>query len=212
VPSEAHTHFQYSDAKHQAEAALSGMWLFLAQEVLFFGALIFVWVYCCYQHPVGFQSATRHTNLLIGSINTVVLVTSSFTFTVGLMAIERGQGPRLIQACFTTIGLGVAFLLLKGVEWHEDFRDRLVPGANFGLTGPDSGGAQIFYAFYYIATVIHALHMIIGIGLVLWIARRARRGDFSRDWSTPVETVGLYWSFVDVVWLTLYPLIYLAAR
>ncbi len=211
MPPEAHMHFQYSSAEHQAESAMSGMWLFLAQEILFFGALVFVWVYCCYQHPAGFRLATQHANLLIGSINTAVLLTSSFTFTAGLLAIERGEPRRLIQACFATIGLGVVFLLLKGVEWFKDVGDGLVPGAHFSLTGPDSGGAQIFYVFYYVATVLHALHMIIGIGLVLWIAWRARRGDFSRAWSTPVEVVGLYWSFVDVVWLTLYPLIYLAA-
>jgi cytochrome c oxidase subunit 3 len=212
VPHDAHAHFQYSDAGHQAETAMSGMWLFLAQEVLFFGALIFVWSYCCYQHPAGFRLATQHANLLIGSINTAVLLTSSFTFTAGLLAIEQGETRRLIQACWSTAALGATFLILKGIEWYKDYDDGLIPGAHFSLTGPDSGGAQIFYAFYYVATVLHALHMIIGIGLVLWIAWRARRGDFSREWSTPVEVVGLYWSFVDVVWLTLYPLIYLVAR
>jgi cytochrome c oxidase subunit 3 len=212
VPHEAHMDFQYSDARHQAETSLSGMWLFLAQEILFFGTLVFVWMYCCYQHPVGFRLATRHANLLIGSINTAVLLTSSFTFTAGLQSIERGETRWLIRACLATVGLGAAFLLLKGFEWYKDFNDGLMPGRGFSLTGPDSGGAQIFYSIYYVATVIHALHMVIGIGLVLWIAWRARRGDFGRDWSTPVEIVGLYWSFVDVVWLTLYPLIYLAAR
>lgn len=212
MPHDAHTHFQYSDAGHQAETAMSGMWLFLAQEILFFGALVFVWVYCGYQHPAGFRLATQHANLLIGSINTALLLTSSFTFTAGLLLIEQGDVRRLIQACFATVGLGTGFLLLKGLEWYKDVEDGLVPGAAFALAGPDRGGAQIFYSIYYVATVLHALHMVIGIGLVLWIAWRARRGDFTKAWSTPVEVVGLYWSFVDLVWLTLYPLIYLAAR
>jgi cytochrome c oxidase subunit 3 len=212
VSHDAHTHFQYSDAEHQAETAMSGMWLFLAQETLFFGVLVFAWVYCCYQHPVGFRLATLHANLLIGSINTAVLLTSSFTFTAGLVLIEQGEVRRLIQACFATVALGTVFLFLKAFEWYKDFSDGLIPGTRFSLTGPDSGGAQIFYSIYYVATAVHALHMIIGIGLVLWIAWRARRGEFDRDWSTPVEVVGLYWSFVDVVWLTLFPLIYLVAR
>ncbi len=91
MPHDAHTHFQYSDAAHQAETAMSGMWLFLAQEILFFGALVFVWVYCGYQHPAGFRLATQHANLLIGSINTALLLTSSFTFTAGLLLIEQGD-------------------------------------------------------------------------------------------------------------------------
>ena len=212
MPHEAHTHFQYSDAGHQAEAAMSGMWLFLAQEILFFGALVFVWLYCGYQHPAGFRLATRHANLLIGSINTALLLTSSLTFAAGLLLIQQGEVRRLIQACLATVALGAGFLLLKCLEWYEDVGDGLVLGPGFRLTGPDSGGAQIFYSIYYVATVLHAVHMMVGIGLVLWIAWRARRGDFSKEWSTPVEVVGLYWSFVDIVWLTLYPLIYLVAR
>ena len=212
MPPEAHPQFQYADAEHQADSAMSGMWLFLAQEILFFGALVFAFVYCWYQHPAGFRLAAHHANLPIGSINTALLLTSSFTFTAGLVLIEQGDSRRLIQACLATTGLGTAFLLLKGYEWYEDVAEGLLPGAQFSLGGTDGGGAQIFYALYYVATVIHALHMVIGIGLVLWIAWRARRGDFTREWSTPVEIVGLYWSFVDVVWLTLYPLIYLAAR
>ena len=212
MPHDAHTHFQYSSAGHQAETAMSGMWLFLAQEILFFGALIFVWVYCGYQHPAGFRLAAQHTDLTIGSINTALLLTSSFTFTAGLLLIEQGEVRRLIQACLVTVALGTAFLLLKGFEWYKDFSEGLVPGAGFRPTGPDSGGAQIFFSIYYVATAIHAVHMVVGIGLVLWIAWRARRGDFNKSWSTPVEVVGLYWSFVDVVWLTLYPLIYLEAR
>jgi cytochrome c oxidase subunit 3 len=212
MPAEAHAHFQYGDAGHQSETAMSGMWLFLAQEILFFGALIFAWVYSRYQHPEGFHLATDHANLLIGSINTVLLVSSSFAFTAGLVFIEHGEARRLVQCCFATVALGLGFLVCKGLEWKGDIDEGLVPGAGFSLQGPHAGGAQIFWCIYWIATVLHAVHMVIGIGLVLWIAWRARRGDFDRSWSTPVEVVGLYWSFVDIVWLTLYPLIYLAAR
>lgn len=207
-----HATFQYADAEHQTETAMSGMWLFLAQEILFFGAIVFAWVYSRYQHPDGFHLATQHANLLIGSINTAVLVTSSAVFTAGLLFIEKNNVHRLVQCCYTTIGLGVAFLLLKGLEWKLDVDEGLLPGASFSLHGPHSGGAQIFWSIYWLATVLHAVHMIIGIAFVLWIIHRAKRGDFTAKWSTPVEVVGLYWSFVDIVWLTLYPLIYLACR
>ena len=212
MPHDGHVEFQYTDAAHQAETAMSGMWLFLAQEILFFGVLVFTWVYCQYQHPAGFRLASQHANLLIGTANTAILLTSSLTYAAATRFVEAGQIKRLIQACLATMGLGAAFLILKALEWREDFKDGLVPGQGFALHGADSGGAQIFYSFYYVATVVHAIHMVIGIGLVLWIVLRARRGDFSPGWSTPVEVVGLYWSFVDIVWLTLYPLIYLAAR
>jgi cytochrome c oxidase subunit 3 len=106
------------------------------------------------------------------------------------------------------------FLALKfGVEWPEDFSHHLFPTApNFKVTGPSEGGARLFFIFYFIVTALHGVHMVVGIGLLLWLIQRARRGDFSPGYHTPVTVVGLYWSFVDIVWLTLYPLIYLIGR
>jgi cytochrome c oxidase subunit III len=161
-------------------------------------------------YPDGFIEATRHANMLIGTVNTAVLLTSSFTLTAGLIYAKAGDMRRLVHACYATVALGVMFMGLKAVEYVEDFREHLVPGANFALA--DHDGARIFYLFYYTATGVHLVHLAIGIGLVLYIARRARRGDFSGRYHTPVEVVGLYWSFVDIVWLFLYPLIYLVGR
>ncbi|MBV9735539.1 MAG: cytochrome c oxidase subunit 3 [Acidisphaera sp.] len=210
--SEAHVHFQYDSAAHQEATALDGMWLFLATEVLFFGALFLTWLVSRHFHPQGFAEAARHTELLIGSINTAVLVTSSFVFSCGLGFIERGDARSMIRACFVTALLGLAFITLKGVEWTKDFSDHLVPGPGFAIAGADSGGAQIFFCFYFVATVLHAVHMLVGLGLIAWLVQRARRGAFSAASHAPVEVVGLYWSFVDVVWLVLYPLIYLVGR
>jgi cytochrome c oxidase subunit 3 len=135
-------------------------------------------------------------------------------YAVGLAFIRAGNRRRLVQCLVATLVLGTAFLVLKfGIEWRDDFAQHLFPSAaNFKITGPESGGARLFYVFYFISTALHGLHMLIGVALLLWIIRRARRGEFSPLYHTPVHVVGLYWSFVDIVWLTLYPLIYLVGR
>ena len=104
------------------------------------------------------------------------------------------------------------FLLLKFYEWHIDISEHLFPAGPFKINGADAGGARMFWSFYFVATALHALHMIVGVGLVSWIALQARRGAFADGWLTPVEVVGLYWSFVDIVWIVLYPIIYLVGR
>jgi len=208
----AHLHFQYESLEHQSDTALDGMWLFLAQEVLFFGGLFFAWLLCRHFHPLGFHRATQQTDLLIGSINTVVLITSSAVYTIGLGFIRIDDRRRLVQCCVVTALLGCAFLVLKALEWKVDLHEHMNPGVYFGLTGADAGGAQLFWVFYWVATVLHAVHMAVGIGLVAWVVHRARKGAYSAVWHTPVEVVGIYWSFVDVIWLVLYPLIYLVGR
>jgi cytochrome c oxidase subunit 3 len=204
--------FQYSSARHEADTAVAGMWLFLASEMLFFGGVVFVWLVLHLGHPRGFALATAHTNLLIGSINTALLLTSSFVMALAVRDGQRGDNRAVTRACLLTLLLGLAFLGLKGLEWFLDFREHLFPGALFGLHGPDQGGAQMFYAWYFVSTALHGVHMLGGMGLVAWVAWRASRLEFSRHYSTPVEVVGLLWSFIDLVWLVLYPLIYLLAR
>lgn len=210
--SQAHLHFQYEDLEHQSDTALDGMWLFLAQEVLFFGALFFAWMLNRHFHPLGYQRAAEQTDLLIGSINTVLLITSSAVYTAGIGFIRLDDRRRLLQCCVVTALLGLAFLGLKGLEWHEDLDKHMSPGRYFGLNGADAGGAQLFWVFYWVATVLHAIHMLVGVALLAWLVPRIRNGTYSAAWHTPVEVIGLYWSFVDVVWLILYPLIYLVGR
>ncbi len=205
-----HAHFQYNGPAHQAQTALSGMWLFLATEILFFGGLVAVWAVCRFNDPEGFRAGAGHTNLLIGSLNTALLLTSSAVFTGGVNAAERGRTAALVRACRITAGLGVAFLGLKALEWGLDFHEGLFPGPGFAIEGPGRGGAQLFFSIYFVATGLHAVHMAAGIALVTWVGLRARRD--AGNPATRVKVVGLYWSFVDVVWLTFYPLLYLVAR
>jgi len=206
--------FQYASAPHQAQTAIAGMWLFLASEVLLFGGLILSWIYARHFNPVGFDAGGRETALWIGTVNTVLLISSSFAYALGAAFIRMANVRGLIGCLALALVLAGAFLVLKfGLEYREDFAKHLFPtAAPFGVTGDPGRGARLFFIFYFIATGLHGVHMLVGMGLVLWIIRRARRGHFSPDYNTPVEVVGLYWSFVDVVWLTLFPLIYLVGR
>jgi len=188
------------------------MWLFLASEMLFFGAIVYVWMVLRITHPQGVVLGTSHTNLILGSINTALLLTSSFTLTLGVMRARAGQGAAAARCCLLTAGLGVGFLALKGLEWGLDLHEGLWPGPGFAPWGDDVGGARLFMCFYWVATALHGLHMVIGVGLLAWAARLAWRGPMAGRHVTAVEVVGLYWSFVDTVWLVMYPLIYLVAR
>jgi cytochrome c oxidase subunit III len=205
--------FQYGSARHQSDSAIAGMWLFLASEMLFFGVLFLSWIFCRHWNPTGFDVGAQQTSLLLGTFNTVLLLTSSLTYTAGVRCIEADNARGLIVFTLITGLLGLAFLAVKfGLEWHEDFAKHLFPGNNFAIQGPVRAGAQLFFVFYFVATALHGLHMLVGIGLLTWIIWRAQRGQFSSTTSTPVEVVGLYWSFVDMVWVVLYPLIYLIGR
>ncbi len=212
VRPDAEVEFQYHDAAYQADTALSGMWLFLASEVPFFGGLFLTWCVYRYQHPAGFAEATRDTQFAIGTINTVILLTSSFSYACAVAFARLGDNRRILAASVATALLGALFLGLKVFEWYLDISDGDVPGAGFKFKGAHDGGAELFWVFYYIGTGLHGVHLAIGIALVGWIAWQAHRRRFSRRYTTPVEVVGLYWSFVDMVWMILYPLIYLAGR
>lgn len=206
--------FQYASASHQSQTAIAGMWLFLATEVLLFGGLILCWIFARHWNPVGFDAGGRETALWIGTANTVLLITSSFLYALGMAFIRIGDVRGLIRCLVLALVLAAGFLALKfGLEYHEDFAKHLFPTATpFALGGAEAKGARLFFVFYFVSTALHGVHMLVGMGLVAWIVERARRGHFSPEYYTPVEVVGLYWSFVDIVWLTLYPLIYLIGR
>lgn len=209
--SEAATHgFQFSDARHQRETAIAGMWAFLATECLFFGPLFLAWAFSRYFNRAGFDFGASQTSLLIGTVNTALIVTSSFAYGLGLLRLESGRRRAAVASLAVAWLLGAAFLSLKfGVEWPDDFAKGLFPGAGFSVQGPARGGAALFFSFYFLATGVHGLHLLVGLALLGWVIWGVRRGAAS---FTRVMVVGLYWSFVDIVWLILYPLIYLIGR
>ncbi len=207
-----HTEFQYANMDHQSVTAMAGMWLFLATEMLFFGGLFLLYVIYRSSHVAGVAAGSRESELVIGTINTVLLTTSSAVFSFGHGAIKLGGNRKLFWSCIVTLLLGVAFLGLKILEWSDDLDKHLFPGSHFAIQGAHADGAQLFWSFYWVATGLHGAHLIGGLVLVSWIAVRARRRHFSIGYNTPVAVVGLYWTFVDVVWVILYPLIYLVDR
>ena len=205
---------QYASAAHQEGSAVAGMWLFLATEMLFFGGLVLAWIYARTMNLDGFDAGAGATALWIGIVNTVLLLTSSFVFSLGALFARAGDNRRVLWCCLGALVLALGFLALKfGLEWHDDIRKHLFPGdPGFHFHGRLEGGARLFFVFYFVATGLHGVHMLAGIVLVGIVAWRAHRGAFSPRYHTPVTVVGLYWSFVDAVWLILFPLIYLIGR
>ena len=211
---EAHLDHQFDTPLQQREAELLGMWIFLATEVLIFGALFAG--YSAYRswYPRAFEEASGHLNLLIGAINTIVLLTSSLTMAMAVRAARLDQQGLLLGCLVATALLGTAFMVLKGVEYYTDYRDQLVPVLAFNpdewrKLDVDPQHVQLFLLFYYILTILHAVHLTIGIGLLAWLARRASLGSYHPGHYIPVEATGLYWHFVDIVWIFLLPLLYL---
>ena len=189
---------QFASALERREASLLGMWAFLATELMFFGPLFFGYTHARITQPEAFVAGSHHMHIVLGTLNTAILLTSSFTMALAVQAAERGQ--QLRTWLIATALLGAAFLGIKAYEWVTEF----------GEAAAAAGGEARFYFLYYAMTGLHALHLTIGIGALGWLVARARR--FSVIHYAPVELTGLYWHFVDIVWVFLYPMFYLLAR
>ena len=199
----------FADLEEQKDASTLGMWLFLAQEVLFFGGLFLAYAVYRVLYGGAFAEASSHLDWKLGAANTVVLIGSSLTMAMAVHAAAHGNRKQIAAWLLATIVLGGVFLGVKVVEYGDKFEHHLVPGPGFRYEGPDARPAQIFFSLYFAMTGLHALHMIIGIPILAAIAWMAQRGRFSPEYHSPVEMVGLYWHFVDIVWIFLFPLLYL---
>lgn len=202
---------QYVSIPHRDHTAELGMWVFIATEVLLFGGLILAYFVYRHAYPHGFAEGSRHTDILIGTTNTAVLLTSSFlvAWAVEIFSPDtaRLSAWLLIGACC----LGLVFIALKGIEYRKEFDEHLIPGIDFRFAGSLGDGVQLFFIFYFIATAIHALHMLVGIGLLTTLAILCRKAPTTRHHAA-LHTAALYWHFVDVVWIFLFALIYLPGR
>lgn len=216
-------HFRTPAQQHHA--AVLGMWMFLITEVLLFGA-VFLGYVVYRANPVthgGFVAGSEKLGQsvggfehvpFLGALNTVVLLGSSFTMALAVRAAQVGARPALIRNLGLTIILGTIFLGIKAYEYHHDWEIGLIPGFKFDRarwagTGVEAKHVELFFCFYFVLTGLHAIHMVIGMAIlgVLWV--RSRLGRFGAEYYTPIELAGLYWHFVDVVWIFLYPLLYL---
>lgn len=211
---EAHAHanphvaHQFDDAPQQRSAATLGMWAFLATEVMFFGGLFLCYTVYRASYHDAFSQASHHLNVWLGGFNTVVLLTSSYTMALAVHYARAGDRQRLIRYLWFTILLGSVFLVIKAYEWSTEIHHGLLPGDHFNRD-LYSREIELFYVGYFAMTSLHATHMIVGLGILLTLVWMARRGTFTRDYNTPVDMSGLYWHFVDVVWIFLFPLLYL---
>jgi cytochrome c oxidase subunit 3 len=203
---------QFETVEQQRHAATLGMWTFLATELMFFGGLFLAYLYGRVHMAEAFAEASHHTHVWIGTANTAVLLTSSLTMALSVRAASLGRQRALVWLLSCTASLGAAFLVLKGIEYGKEWQEGLVPSLHFLYSGEHAHGVEVFYFLYFLMTGVHAVHLIIGIGLVGWLALRAKAAAFGAQYHSPVEMGGLYWHFVDCVWIFLYPLIYLLER
>ena len=203
---------QFDDLEQQHDAAKFGMWVFLATEVMFFGGLFLGYTVYRFIYCQVFAQASRHLDDVFGGVNTAVLLCSSLVMALAVRTAQLGQKRLLVRLLLVTAFFGLVFMTIKGFEYRKDFVDHLVPGANFRWSGTDPRNAELFFWIYFAMTGLHAIHVTVGIGVLLVFALLAWRGKFSGGNYMPVEIVGLYWHFVDIVWIFLFPLLYLAGH
>jgi cytochrome c oxidase subunit 3 len=232
---EEHAHVALPQHRHhfetqeqQREAGTFGMWLFLLTEIMFFGGLFFSYLLYRNWYYDAFVVASNQLSVPLGGANTAILITSGFCMALGVWAAEVRKKGLLVLTLILTMLFGIAFIGVKADEYHEKWEKHHIPGAHFDVSEfvnphayglkeeplpPDQAAhTQIFFSLYFAMTGLHALHMIIGLGILVWLTIRAQRGDFTQGYVAPIENFALYWHFVDIVWLFLFPLLYLINR
>ena len=203
---------QFEDMEQQKEVATLGMWAFLITEIMFFGGLFGTYTVYRSMFPDGFAAASHELDVTLGTINTVVLIISSLTMALAVHAAQTSQKQRIVLFLILTMVLGAVFLGIKAFEYHHKYVENHIPGAAFEFAGPHQDSAEIFYSLYFAMTGLHAAHMLIGFGLMLYILFQTWKDRYSKEYFAPVEMAGLYWHFVDIVWIFLFPLLYLLGR
>jgi cytochrome c oxidase subunit III len=212
----------FATEEQQRDSASFGMWIFLATEVMFFGGLFCAYLIYRRWYFGDFAAASKSINAALGATNTAVLICSSLTVVLAIWAAQTARRGLMIVMLVLTMLFGVAFLGIKGVEYKDKFEEHHVPGVGFSFDHQQIPGhpgqyanpqhAQIFFSLYFIMTGLHALHMIVGLGIFSWLLWMAWKGRFMPHYHTPLEIGGLYWHFVDIVWIYLFPLLYLIDR
>ena len=208
---------QFEDLGQQHDADTFGIWLFLVTEIMFFGGAFAAYAIYRFFYFPAFEGGSHILDLHLGVFNTAVLLGSSLTMALAVRSAQTGDRRALVLFLILTMALGGVFLGVKAIEYNQKFVEHIVPSLDWGPRGEvlahlAPGGldhAQLYFVFYFALTGLHALHMIVGLGLLGWLALRARRGQFTPVYFAPVEVVGLYWHFVDIVWIFLFPLLYL---
>ena len=204
-----HVAHHFDNAQQQYESGNLGMWLFLITEVMFFGGMFGAYAVYRTWYPDAFEFASTATNIPLGAANTVVLIISSLTMALAVQAAQLGQQKKLVTMILLTMLFGSIFLGVKAFEYSEKYHHGHIPGPNFVWHGEGGREVQILFCLYFAMTGMHAVHMVIGLGILTWLLLTAMKGKYSPDYFNPVEITGLYWHFVDIVWIFLFPLLYL---
>jgi cytochrome c oxidase subunit 3 len=204
---------QFDTLEQQHESCVQGMWLFLVTEVLFFGGLIFSYIVYRYLYPHEFAAGSRLLLMPLGAANTGVLLCSSLTMALAVHAAQTGHRAKMIFCLLLTMALGAAFLSIKGFEYATDWREGLIPGEHFTYANSDprldSRKVELFFYLYFAMTGLHAIHMLVGVGVLGALTVLAWRGRIPPQKYTSIELAGLYWHFVDIVWIFLFPMLYM---
>lgn len=216
MPEQAHSSHSGALAHHfdsydqQREASSLGMWLFLATEVMFFGGFFLAYIIYRTRWTLDFAVASHELNVWLGGTNTAVLIASSLTMALAVRSAQLARRKATVVFLLITLLFGCTFLGIKAVEYTAKFEHHLVPGPHFQFHGDaDPGHAEMFFSLYFGMTGLHAAHMVVGAGLVTWLLFPAWKGRFDAEYHNPIEVVGLYWHLVDIIWIFLFPLLYL---
>ena len=211
----------FVSVEQQRNASSLGMWVFLGTEIMFFGGMFCAYLIYRLNYFNEFAAGSRSLDIKLGTINTIVLICSSLTVALAVRAAQMGKRQLLVILLILTIIFGVAFLGIKGIEWYAKYTEHHIPGASFSAADLihdypqlhiDQSHEQIYFSLYFALTGLHALHMIIGVGIFLVLLYYSIKGRFTPEYNTPIEIGGLYWHFVDIIWIYLFPLLYLIDR
>ncbi len=201
--------FPVEAKQRQQETLRLGMWLFLATEIMLFGGLFTAYMAYRYVYSAAFMEASRHLNAALAAVNTGILLISSLMMVLAIQRAQLGRSKTSALFLLLTLALGALFLILKGTEYGHDIQEHLLPGPNFAYTGSDPGRVQLFFVLYFLMTGLHAIHLMIGMGLVVGMLFLTWRRRITAQAYMPIELTGLYWHFVDVIWIFIFPLLYL---
>lgn len=207
-----HPAHHFKDAEHEYLTSKEGVWLFLVTEILMFGGLFVAYAIFHHLYPDLFKAGAAFLDWKLGAVNTIVLLTSSLTMALGIHYCQVKDQSKAVMNLAITIVCGFIFMAIKAYEYHHKIHEGLLPGSWFHYTGEGNvHNLGLYFSFYFMMTGLHGFHVLIGMGLITWVLIRAKRGEFGPDYYTPVEGVGLFWHLVDLIWIYLFPLLYLVS-
>ena len=199
----------FESAEQAFESSKLGLWLFLVTEILLFGGLFVIYIMFRGLYPEVFHEASHHLNRTMGALNTIVLICSSLTMAMAVSRAQHNESKKAAVLLLITFLCGLTFMVVKYFEYTHKIHEGLLPGVHFSFAEMMDPKAPLFFSLYFMMTGLHGIHVLVGMGLILWVLIRAVKGEFSSEYFTPVELTGLYWHLVDLIWIYLFPLLYL---